>query len=595
MSHEARQAKKRKAAAAESEPSSGSEEDADEEVHQEEESEFEPSKLGRLRHGFLRKVFSPIIGYSTDYELLHFVYDLSMWTTVGAKKNIARQHDLELRVVLKGCPWTPQYWRIRHQLVIDIQRQCGNAALFRTRAPYEKSFPYHEWILHEQRLAGKQRLHLAGPETLHMAHVLMQLDKGFISGGRSVMGRTDRSWTDQHLLGPMPGVVDDTGAAPQTVVSRVTRLEFQDGKRKQGTQKYHGRGTVHSHSLDFLKNMEAIGLDKKLSAHVPEKKDNRVLRGLVLDGQLDRRSSGVPIREEPSAFDPETDRVLLQHTEEDSELHVRPFFPKTLETTKCHEDVMQPEGKGNNATLRYIATYSQKFSDSMDQDWLSNGGTDYSVARRILFSYHPGESEMWLILAAERFPQVDYKGSMVDINVPLPNADKKPMWLKRYESSGWRRDDMSLLEFLRKSSMTSGRIIRHIQESHKQQVRARIEHALMAQGKDAKLAKKEAEGVLRLYRQRLQQQDQETEGALSDFVLGRVGVEVPELEDFANNYISQGEKLVAACVYSMLNDRYYGQWVVLHVPFRQLAELERGVEHDLAKARPFFFMFAIRV
>lgn len=39
-------------------------------------------------------------------------------------------------------------WRIRHQAVVDMQRQCGNAALFRTRAPYERSFPYHEWVVH---------------------------------------------------------------------------------------------------------------------------------------------------------------------------------------------------------------------------------------------------------------------------------------------------------------------------------------------------------------------------------------------------------------------------------------------------------------
>lgn len=32
---------------------------------------------------FMRKV-----SYGTDYELLHFVYDLSIWTTVGTKKNV---------------------------------------------------------------------------------------------------------------------------------------------------------------------------------------------------------------------------------------------------------------------------------------------------------------------------------------------------------------------------------------------------------------------------------------------------------------------------------------------------------------------------
>ena len=65
--------------------------------------------------------------------------------------------------------------------------------------------------------------------------------------------RADRAWKG-HVLGP----ADEEGNLP-TVVSHATRLEFQDGKQKQATQMYHGRDTLHSHSLDFLENVEAIG------------------------------------------------------------------------------------------------------------------------------------------------------------------------------------------------------------------------------------------------------------------------------------------------------------------------------------------------
>ena len=215
----------------------------------------------------MRKVFSPLIGYGADYDLLHFVYDLSLWTTVGAKKNVASQYDIPLRAVLRHCPWTPEYWRIRHQAVVDMQRQCGNATLFRTRAPYERSFPYHQWVLHEQRLTGKPRMHLAGAEALHQAHVLLELDKAFISGCRGKTSRADRTWK-HHVFGQVHPTPD--GEARQTVRSRVTRLEFQDGKRKIAKQAYHGRGTTHSHSLDFLDNVKLIGLEQKLSAHVPK-------------------------------------------------------------------------------------------------------------------------------------------------------------------------------------------------------------------------------------------------------------------------------------------------------------------------------------
>ena len=94
---------------------------------------------GRIKRGFLRKVLSPVIGYGADYNLLHFVYDLSMWTTIGTKKNLAARSGVALRHLLKGSPWTPEYWRVKHQAVLDMQRQCGNASLFRTRAPYERT------------------------------------------------------------------------------------------------------------------------------------------------------------------------------------------------------------------------------------------------------------------------------------------------------------------------------------------------------------------------------------------------------------------------------------------------------------------------
>jgi len=119
--------------------------------------------------------------------------------------------------------------------------------------------------MHEQAALGRPRQHLAGAETLHMAHILLQLDKGIICADMSSTGRTDRQWTG-HVLGPR-GPNDTT----KTVLAHVTRLEFQDGKRKQASQRYHGRGTVHSHSLDFLQNVDRVGLEEKLAAAIPEK------------------------------------------------------------------------------------------------------------------------------------------------------------------------------------------------------------------------------------------------------------------------------------------------------------------------------------
>ena len=563
-SHESRQGRKRKAKRQTVDPDSDDLESSLEAVAQNKpEKEVQGSKLGRIKRGFIRKVLSPLIGYGTDYELLHFVYDLSMWTTVGTKKNIARHTDVPLRVVLSGCPWTPQYWRIRHSAVIDMQRQCGSAALFRTRAPYEITFPYHEWVMHEQRTAGRARMHLAGAETLHQAHVLLELDKGFISGARGETGRPDRVWKN-HLLGPMPP------KEAQTVVSRVTRLEFQDGKRKSATKSYHGRGTTHSHSRDFHQNIKDIGLEKKLSAHLPNKERHPLLHGLVMDGQRDRTSSKLPVRSRPSKWDDKTGKVLLKHTEKDQDLHLRAYFPQTMEITKCHEDVQQSDGNG--AVLRYVATYSLKFSDSMDKEWLNEQASDYSVARRILFSYHPLEPEMWLTLAQERFPQVSYKGTLVNFFVPLPDTeeDKKPKLLRNYEDAAWRGDDMPLIEFLRKSN-ESGGIIRHIKDKHFQDAAKMVEEAMLESEMPPKEAAKQSAELIHSYKRRCKAGEEV--GTLVEFVAAEWDVWLPAIEEYANDYKSQAEKLVAASMYSMLNDRYYGQWLVLNKPFSRLSDL----------------------
>ena len=194
-------------------------------------------KKGRhsIRRSFMKKVLGPIIGYSEDYQLLHFVYDLSMWSSLGGCKN-ATAGRIPLRLALKAAPFSPEYWKVRHLALIDMQRQCGLPNLFRTRAPFETTFPYHQWILDEMLKSGKGRRQLSGPETLHMAHVLSEFDRGLFSGMNTrTQGRADRQWSS-HLLGA------SDGSDRNTVVNFCSRLEFQDGKRKRGTQKYHGSG-----------------------------------------------------------------------------------------------------------------------------------------------------------------------------------------------------------------------------------------------------------------------------------------------------------------------------------------------------------------
>ena len=112
----------------------------------------------------------------------------------------------------------------------------------------------------------------------------------------------------------------------------------------------YGRGAVHSHLLDWVVNAATIGLPEKMSAHIPDDEDNhgsamtaedRLMKGLVLDSQLDYKDSAWPVNNSPSSWDHENAKVRLRHTKKDHKKHVRAYFKKPMKVTKCHEDVQQ--------------------------------------------------------------------------------------------------------------------------------------------------------------------------------------------------------------------------------------------------------------
>ena len=195
---------------------------------------------------------------------------------------------------------------------------------------------------------------------------------------------------------------------------------------------------------------------------------------------------------------------------------IRAFMEDVIGALKCHMDVQASDGRG--MLLRYVAGYVPKFSDSFAQTWLNDQASDYAVARRVLTDYHPCEPEMWLQLGAQWFPQTFAGGTMKVFTVPVPDWDAPcPEKLQAYVSSAWRGDDMSLLEFLRRAN-AKGDIQRYLRRRH------------------------------------------EKEGGDMD------------LETFARTAQTRGEVLVATKMYSRFNQKYFGQWLMLNKPFRNIAD-----------------------
>ena len=126
---------------------------------------------------FLAKARSGLLGYGSDPQLLHFVWDLWMWSSLGGAKNAS---GIGLREALSSKPFSPERWRTYHMALVDLQSQIGWPSLFITISPYEWSFPYALWLEDELQKCLAARLHAPVGETLHIAHVR---DSG-LAGGR---------------------------------------------------------------------------------------------------------------------------------------------------------------------------------------------------------------------------------------------------------------------------------------------------------------------------------------------------------------------------------------------------------------------------
>ncbi|CAE7357076.1 pif1, partial [Symbiodinium sp. CCMP2592] len=206
---------------------------------------------------------------------------------------------------------------------------------------------------------------------------------------------------------------------------------------------------------------------------------------------------------------------------QDAEQGVRAYGLEEVDILKGHVDNIAPQAAGSGGRgllMRYVATYNVKFSSSFHNEMLADTGVSgYGMALRILSTLHPSEPEMWVTLFKQLFPDFALRGTMLPIVAPWPTMDAQPEFVRRYEECLWRSDSMSLLEYLRKTN-AAGEVVAWIQKLH----------------------------------------------AAADSAL--------DLGEFASVQTTFGEKVVAAETVSVFSDKYFGQWLMLHVPFRSAAD-----------------------
>lgn len=150
---------------------------------------------------------------------------------------------------------------------------------------------------------------------MHQTHLLLQISKNFVSGQNQPDARATNNYLTQILARERP----DGTTIP---ISNFGRIEFQDGKRKQATQSYHGSGRPHLHRLEFVtkkrtqEDLQTFQLHNTIAASTTNL--SQQMTKYVLAPQIDWScATPLPVIEEESRFDPDTNTYHIQHTIKD--------------------------------------------------------------------------------------------------------------------------------------------------------------------------------------------------------------------------------------------------------------------------------------
>lgn len=368
---------------------------------------------------FMTKVFSEIIDYATNYDLLCFQYDRWLFKTVSGAITSARQSMCSPARALDGKAFSPGYWQWQHRYLLDAVRQYGYPSLFITISPYEWSFPVPSWLDEIRQQTGSSPTMLAAYETLHIAHTLEQIVRGYMCG------TSDLRWKD-HLFGTGNRRTRDN------VNTWFFRFEFQ------------GRGTIHLHLLVWLKDIHHMQYPL-IRADIPPK---RCDLSFCAHKYQRATSSALPVFEQDTTIidTPTGPRLAINHPAEAFAASLRAYIATILPTLRCHMDVQTTNGR--DMLLQYVTSYVSKCHDVVNIDRLYNCEVGpFQAAYKHLRTLRPCEPEMWLTLSATK--SCATATITKQYTPPQPQAAPDNGTAAKYRARPAEMDHLTMLEWLR--------------------------------------------------------------------------------------------------------------------------------------------------
>lgn len=201
---------------------------------------------------------------------------------------------------LQHKSFSATFWNWQHLYLLDALRQCGFPSFFLTISPYEWTFPWPGFIQELREDLAMEPTDLPVLETLHIAHVLEQVARGYLT-------RANTNRWRQHLFS------NQQHPTESNLLTYFYRFEFQS------------RGTLHLHMLVWVKDLSLIRANL-LHASISWNNANDAF--LVADTQQPSSSSSscLPLCNTPNSFIQRADgsmHLQFHFTEQDLSKNLR--------------------------------------------------------------------------------------------------------------------------------------------------------------------------------------------------------------------------------------------------------------------------------
>jgi hypothetical protein len=368
---------------------------------------------------FTMKIRSEILDYSLEYDLLQFVYDRWVFTTVSGAISSSRALNVSAATALSTKTFSVEYWKWHHRYLVDAVRQFGYPDVFITISPYEWTFPTPLWLENAFFMSAKTPTQLAPLETLNIVHILEQTVRGYLCGTNSLRWR-------QHLFN------FSNQANKNNVKNLFYRIEFQ------------GRGTAHIHLLVWLEDLTKSSYEQ-INADIPNV--DKELAFLVHDLQQSHKTV-LPLNENPTCFTTDENgksHLSLHYPQRAFALKLRAYISSILPFLKCRMDVQFSDQAG--MLMRYVTNYVSKFKDSQSTESLySTLLVPAEAAYRHLRDMKPCEPEMVMSLSSVKMAW-STMGTKSYVP-PRPSSAENNSILMKYHRRN-DESDVSFLDFLR--------------------------------------------------------------------------------------------------------------------------------------------------